>query len=524
MFLLFLLLFVVHPLVGTGLPENTTWDFPNHVYFFPRDELYTWKPIRSSELSCPPFFPITTGSGKISVTYATPGPMTTESATITGYSCYKSIFSVKCSENFVGWQTISHTIRPTEVSHRECLDEYRRIKTGSLPAAHEFPAPNCGWWADRWAEKEYITLIHHPVSFDPYSLEFFDPLFPGGKCNNRVCSLIHQGGIWIQTEEHVGICENWHSGIGHVGLVKNELVLFPMIGEVRSLQGACTLKFCGHIGYRLATGEFFKLDFYSLPKRIPFCEKGVQVRLDSPRGMTYEIEEKVMKEEDRLECLTSVALMQSTGHASQYLLSTLVPRHAGPGDAYRLSNGIIEHAHVFYVGITKASTGRDQNVVGIDSKGNPVQWTDWIKDNGTLIGPNGVTRKPGSPVVIPRFERLANEYDLSLARVQSLKPIPHPLVTFLANKSDFLESESDNLGRDGSFWEGVRDWFHSMWGSFTWSMILVVLGIVGLVFLLRRYSVKLRLPDSPKVEKKKKKSRRGNPVRDPWGDIADTAV
>lgn len=494
-------------------------EYEHAPYYFPENKNYHWKPIPPEGLRCPTFYEEFEPVGLDPATYWSPAPIDSNLSLIDGVSCYKSIYSVRCSVNFVGWKTITHQVRPSEATEEECREAHRETSSGNHRPTPQFPSPNCGWWAEHWAEETFIEISRHPVSFDPYSLEKIDPLFPGGKCTGEACSLIHSGGLWIQTSSHSRICDNWTKGVGHLGRFQGAMVFIPTAAEPKVLDGSCRLSYCSRNGLRLNNGEFLYLPNPPRPLTTiyPTCPSTVYIKVHSRDTDLLDTEKLILQEEDREECLTSVMLIQATKKASQYQISLLAQRHGGPGDAYRLWNGQIEHAHVSYLPLYKPLQSPDPAIIGFGRDGAAVRWTNWLKTDKVWVGPNGVTREPGKAVSIPRFQRLKSEYDITMASIQELREVSHPVIFVNSNQTDRISKESYDRGTDGDVWGSVTSWFNSLWGSFVWFWAVLLGGAAVLVCLVREILCR---------RSKEETRRRASPrrKRSGWEDIEMTEI
>nr|QBQ64979.1 glycoprotein [Bole Tick Virus 2] len=454
-------------------------------YFFPENLNYAWHPIDVTSLTCPPQRSIPEQDKGIPVIFETIHPSSLERALVNGYSCYTSTMAVKCSVNFVGWKTLSHQITNKEPSSTTCWEAIKRQEDGAQSPPPTFPAPNCAWWSENWAELDYTLVLKHPARQDPYTETLYDPLFPGGSCNKAECPLIHDGGIWIQTEPLASICKHWEvlQGLTYTGPEIGR-ILFSPEGPPKYLDHSCRMTFCGRRGYRLQDGEF--LVFSSPPAWgvPPVCPAGTLVRAHTPEEEIRWNEISKMEEADRLMCISRLSVAYATGKVSLELLGSLVPSHGGPGTAYRINNGTLEAAHVKYVPLINSSN-EEGNLIGVGPNGTPILWEYWVLSGSRMIGPNGVYKSKGR-IIVPNFERRKLTYDLTIHVFEDLKEIPHPSLVIRSNHTDLLRKVSHNQGVEGDHWASIRLWFSSLWGSFIWTCGLALIGLILICCICRR--------------------------------------
>nr|UYL95631.1 MAG: glycoprotein [Tongren Rhabd tick virus 3] len=497
-------LLILFILIGVGLTDEDLVPAP---YYFPEDSVVPWHPIPLSSVTCPPHHMRPSGNAhrvKIESPYRTHH----SNATVEGVVCYTATFSVRCVVNFIGWRTLEHYIEPKQSDLGECRSLAAKADRGEDIPSPTFPAPNCVWWSENWASSTHVHVSSHLVFQDPYSETLADPLFPGGKCSDSACPLIHKGGFWIRTGGFSSLCTNWEEVTGLLGTFGEVTVVAPEVGPSRVLTGGCKMHYCGREGIRLKQGEFITIQegpgYTLLRDLMRPCSPGQIVKTGSKRPFASWLEYSVAEEEERLECLTHLSLSVATHKASPELLGALSPYHAGPGLAYRVNNGTLEVAKVTYVPVYEASKVNDRTLIGYGPNGIPVRWTSWVTWGNRTSGPGGTYHDKRGRVIVPHFEKRRLEYDREIHTFSELRDVPHPHVTIYSNFSDIIAENQHTSGQASDGWAKISNWFKSMWGSFTWTFVaIIVCLVVGIC------SVKKLLPCIRK--------RRQRPER--WGDI-----
>nr|WAK77215.1 MAG: glycoprotein [Rhabdoviridae sp.] len=481
------ILFVFFPLIRLS-PAAPQPHF-SAPYFAPKNLQYPWHPIPAASLRCPPLHPVISGEG-IPAHIESPVKHDIEGATIGGYSCYGSTFKVKCVVNFVGWRSFEHVIVDLKVTSQICREKIGVVESGGLPDSPIFPPPSCSWWSENWSTLDHVFVLRHPVAMDPYSSVLLDPLFPGGRCDNKECPLIHHGGLWLQTEALSSSCADWSRIPVTIGLVGDQVMIVPHVGPPMSLQGSCMLRYCQRLGIRLSDGEFIRIEDFKGRSRIlpnpPICSDGVTIKALSETADEDRRELSSMEETDRLNCISRLSVALATNKISPELLGSLTPRHAGVDKAYRLRDGVLEYANVEYVPLSRPSNLTDPFLIGYSPKGSRLEWNDWVVSSNISFGPNGIVRPPNSTVIIPNFERLKVEYDQVIQFYHDLREVPHPKIRYYSNHSDLQGFQFGNVASEGSNWEVFSGWWSSIWGSFTWTVGLGLVGLIVIWCLMRR--------------------------------------
>ncbi|UYL95547.1 MAG: glycoprotein [Nanning Rhabd tick virus 1] len=502
-------------------PEEWTYE-PEYV--IPENKKYLWKRINASDLECPPLFfspPLINPSPVYIKTIAIPDEF---DSAIEGYICSKLKLSVKCSVNFVGWRTLSHRSEDLRPSLHECDSGLHELLSGNSPNPPEYPAPNCGWMADKWAESVFLIFSPHSVRGDPYTGEVIDRIFPGGVCGAKRCDTVHHGALWISKDRNVKSCYHFQTHWGTLGVSKvrpTTLILHSPHMGFRLLDKACRILFCGQHGVRLSTGEFLLLNLKSSNISLPtFPECGTDAKVSEMNllGQLDYTRLELLDQDSRLQCLMALSTIVATGKINAFQLGTFTPTHPGPGYAYRLNGNFLEEARVSYLGIHIISTDGRTNRIGYDSNSIEVIWTDWVESPSIqgLLGPNGLVKLSTGQILIPNAELRAQRHNLLLTLTSEITVVEHPHREIEKNFTDGVIVTSRDTGEDGSIHLGA--WIKSPTGI----LVLILIGLVAIIllFICCRCSGSCKCPLSSIQIQRPQPKRPGSG----WAGVATTSV
>lgn len=513
--MLLLITIVCFPILTGGV-----WE-PEATFVVPEDRQYVWKRINVSSLECPNIYSVPRLSRIAQVALLRPEFTGSFDDAVQGYICSKVKMSVKCSVNFFGWRSFEHLVEDVVPSRQECLEGVRTLQVDGKLSSPAFPAPNCGWMDDRWAEDLFLILTSHPTHGDPYTGDFIDKIFPAGICGTDDCPTIHHGSRWVTTNRTPSSCTRFQTSWANIGNQEDpphtRVVYSPEFG-VRSLEGSCTIRFCGKSGWRLETGEFFVLSSpggtsLGIP---PLCERGVKIGELSLQGQLDYTRLELLDQETRLQCLTTLATIVATNKVSPFQLGMFNPTHPGNGRAYRIRQKFLEEALVRYVGVTKLDDKPRNNRLSVDHQGKPVMWSDWVEVPGTnrTFGPNGLLKLPTGEIVIPNKEIRALRHNLQMTVAQDIDLVGHPHREITQNFSDQIGLSSRNTATDGGI--DPFGWIKSKWGSLGGGLTTLI--VAGLILWLLGRCICKRSP-SNSVPTIKLSTRDRN-----WEKVATTSV
>lgn len=462
----------------------------NEMYMFPKERNYIWKPINLSALHCPlsPIETIIHNPQPVQVRLLRPsGHLDSH---ITGYICSKLKLSIQCSVNFLGWKTLSHRTEDISPGLGECTEALHRQQQGDISSIPAFPAPNCGWMNDLWASATFLLMTLHPVTVDPYTGDLVDRIFPGGSCKDKLCKTVHHGAYWVSNSRVPEMCTQWEVIPGTVGTSRDgdPWVLLPLLGH-KSLVDICKITFCGHTGWRLITGEFliFESGLSSSLLRAPPCPAGSEVGELSVEGELGLANLQLMREELRLQCLSTLTTILATGRISAFQLGYFTPSQIGPGEAYRLNGLRLEEAKVDYIEVSRFSTTRAPNIIGYMVNGSEVTWSDWtpLSNSNRTTGPNGVVRLSSGVILIPQLEsrRLINDIVMMIGQEVHLARHPHRDIE--SNFSDLIMTHEHDEGKSGEW--SLLSW---LFGKFRWEGTLVVIGTLLILIVGVKLAIK----------------------------------
>ncbi|AJR28532.1 glycoprotein [Joinjakaka virus] len=255
--------------------EDFDWVSGNEfegVVNMPVNCLTNWKVINPYAIRCPTFYEHDRYGGGRTVIGTAVHPEEIEHNIIPGFMCQKQTWVTECTEAWYWSTTVKNYVESSPVVEMECLMALAKEKVGTYVDPF-FPPAECAWNANSRSSKEFVTLHPHDVRFDFYQYSKVDPLFVGGKCNEKSCPTIHQHVIWIGKNPVPleGTCnlDRWRQSDifaleTHTSekKVSDKVTIYLEFIEsatygMRSTKNACWTRFCDVPGIRFNDGEWW---------------------------------------------------------------------------------------------------------------------------------------------------------------------------------------------------------------------------------------------------------------------------
>ncbi|AJG39125.1 glycoprotein [Shayang Fly Virus 2] len=358
---------------------------------------------------------------------------------IKGKLCHKFILTTICDEDILWSKSITYTIQNARIDSSECFIAIR--KAGEvLETIVEHPPPSCSWAQTVSVSKEFIQVKDHPVSYDPYSGNLIDGIFPDGKTEETHHETIYDSGYWAASEdidsdkftqmEHgYGVLyfpDNWDPR----DLIIPEARFWSERFRERDFVGACRLKFRRTDGIRFRNGEWFAFNFIEEAHKSYFIWWS---RLDVCRGedLKLKIADPYESEHHTVEslaalmfydrCQSSVSKLRNNMALTPLDVSYLAQTYPGVGPAYIISESGLKTFMTQYE-LIKKSVVYERGVIGTTSANKEVRFTNWTERSNMTHGPNGLVLK-GNKLIFPAFAEMRSQIETELTQEISLEEL-----------------------------------------------------------------------------------------------------
>ncbi|QXV86588.1 glycoprotein [Yushu rhabdovirus] len=358
---------------------------------------------------------------------------------VKGKLCHKFILSTTCEENILWSKTVTYTKQNARITQNECLEAIRKTYDVAETLV-EHPPPYCAWSQENTVSLEFITVRDHPVSYDPYSGNFLDVIFPEGKTFDSAHGTIYDSGYWITTDDlNSDEFTQMETGYG--------LVYFPDTWDPRELlipearfwserfrerdfQRTCRLKFKGREGIRFKNGEWFELEFVEEKdqgyfvwwKNLPPCTgANTRVKVADP----YENEHHTVDSLTALmfydRCQNSLSKLRNSQVLTPLDVSYLSQTYPGMGPAYIITSTGLKTFLTTYELIQRTSMYTNETI-GYTSGGKPVKFSNWTRRSDLIHGPNGLILRDGR-LIFPAFSEMRSLIEVELTQEISVKEL-----------------------------------------------------------------------------------------------------
>nr|UVI04963.1 glycoprotein [Infectious hematopoietic necrosis virus]UVI04964.1 glycoprotein [Infectious hematopoietic necrosis virus]UVI04965.1 glycoprotein [Infectious hematopoietic necrosis virus]UVI04966.1 glycoprotein [Infectious hematopoietic necrosis virus] len=371
-----------------------------------------------------------------------------------GNYIHKVLYRTICSTGFFGGQTIEKALVEMKLSTREA-----GVYDTTTAAALYFPAPRCQWYTDNVQnDLIFYYATQKSVLRDPYTRDFLDSDFIGGKCTKSPCQTHWSNVVWMG-DAGIPACDSSQEIKGHlfVDKISNRVVKATSYGHHPwGLHQACMIAFCGKQWIRTDLGDLISVEYNSGAEILSFpkCEDntvGMRGNLDD---FAY-LDDLVKASESREECLEAHAEIISTNSVTPYLLSKFRSPHPGINDVYAMHKGSIYHGMCMTVAVDEVS--KDRTTYRAHRATNFKKWErpfgeEWEGFHG-LHGNN--------TTIIPDLEKYVAQYKTSMMEPMSIKSVPHPSILVLYNETgvsgiSIRELDSFDLqSLNWSFWPTI---------------------------------------------------------------------
>ncbi|AVM87302.1 glycoprotein [Hainan black-spectacled toad rhabdovirus] len=431
----------------------------DYTLFVPGEKNIHWTPANHSSLRCPVRSAVHPVSGRIG-NLPLLLPIHPNSNDEPGYSCHKVEWISECSEGFFGGTDVQQYIRHLEPNAQECKDAWKAKRDG-LEVTPYFEAPKCQWMNTVRKAHTFVVVNTKATKTDPYTLEYVDPLFPGGRCTTKeYCPTIQGGVIWLPLKPvDPKVKYEWRTVNADYGTSAKDSKTYLIWGggmPTTKLKGACRMSFQGQEGIRFSSGfwagtkteTWSNKNFTDAIGELSACSSNLIARFPSAHEEIAEHEMEINDLILSLKCYDIVREFEETGKISFLDLGFFNPETSGPGHIYRIKDGILEAASVHY---------RECPILpGKFSKIHCKPSTDWtIYDTwvptgipGILSAFNGVYKENGI-VNYAGYNLWNNKLTEADIQRMELQPVPHPVTLSIQKYAPGLNITMDETGERG---------------------------------------------------------------------------
>lgn len=448
---------------------------------------------------------------KFSVTINRPEPIIDHK--VAGTACYKFKLTTKCDEDLLFSKTIKNLKANSPISKEECLAAIRKSKT--TPSIVEHLPASCSWMQTIEVSIEYIVTRDHPVGFDPYSSQFIDSLFVGGKTDLLETTTVFDSVYWIADEDSIGInCPPMEKVSGYVlapdtwnerNMFDETVTLWSSLFRTKSFSNACRMKFCNVTGIRFSDGEWIDLEFTQDKdkgkamwiKAIKICSPDTTISLASPYELEHHSVQTVLAIFFYSKCQDTVSKLRNKFSISPLDISYLAQSYPGPGPVYQITDHGLMTYYSFYklCNISMYTVGSDkQTLLGYSLDGKTVESPEWTESGGLTHGPNGLILK-NKQLLFPSLTDLRAEIEAELTQTIEIHEIKHLTLESFKNTINTSTVEYHHNPDRINVLEVTRTgiaqfshWLSDTWGSMFHSTFnFTIVGFIILTLILLGY-------------------------------------
>ncbi|AJG39160.1 glycoprotein [Wuhan Fly Virus 2] len=432
---------------------------------------------------------------------------------VKGKLCHKFILTTTCDEDILWSKSITYTMQNAKIDPSECYSAVK--KAGDvLDTVVEHPPPACSWAQTISMSSEFVQVKDHPVSYDPYSGNLVDAIFPEGKTFDTEHHTIYDSGYWVigesldpekytQFEHGFGVIyfpDDWNP---RELLIENARFWSERFRE-RDFVGACRLKFRGEEGVRFRNGEWFSFSFVEERHKSYFvwwsnlsicrsAESRVKI------ADTYENEHHTVESLAALmfydRCQSSLSKLRNNMALTPLDVSYLAQTYPGVGPAYIITNTGLKMFLSHYELIKKYSTYDGQSI-GKTSAEKNVIFGNWTVRSNITHGPNGLILK-GNQLIFPAFSEMRSQIETELTQEITLEEVH---ITEIVNGTHKIMTSFDTIHRNPDQIDvlhvvqtgvsSISRWIGSIGAKIvTYTIVIVVLSLTAYLagLLAKRY-------------------------------------
>ncbi|AZL49344.1 glycoprotein [Cuiaba virus] len=427
-----------------------------YVLYRPSEENLHWHPVNHSSLQCPlrgsELYPSPNAGFRASLPHSIGGIKTD------GYSCHKTEWVSECTESWYWTSDIKQYVRALPVSHRECNDIIAKKRSGDDETPF-FPAPHCQWANTIRQSKTFLKANTKKVTIDPYTSEYVDPIFVGGRCKDPPCQTIQSGVIWLpglrESTSHMWqeVYLRYAPPNGNMSQLKIWGPGFP----ITKMESACkmtyitrkVIRFPSGMGVSVDESAFKDQKFKTWLSEMKECEPGTTLKVPNAHESVAEHQVEIDDIVYTLRCMDIVSRFRDTNTISIMDLSFFGPDHEGMGNVYRLRNGFLEATTAHYVKCIRSA--RDNSALCMDDDDKTIFSPQWVSSGvkGVYSGFNGVYKKDGKIFDAGGHlsENMLQDMDTMRLDIQVIK---HPIQLVLKDKYNDTTLFADETGERGN--------------------------------------------------------------------------
>ncbi|AGO44083.1 G [Niakha virus] len=484
-----------------------------YVFHYPIEKDIHWYPANHSSLRCPIRSASITDTPTGGVTISIPSNPSNND--LPGFSCHKTEWISECTETWYWSTDVKQYIRPVSVTADECKKAQRDKEVGTEITPF-FTAPVCQWSNTVRKVNSFVITNKKNVKFDPYNLDFIDPILVGGRCkgNQESCPTIQAGVIWLPRLQPTKATSwtNIYAKYKRVGPHMGDWKFWGGGMPTSTFKDACKMEFRGKEGIRVSSGFWFHIpqmddvEFKTEYGKLAHCVSSKEIKFPSAHEEVAEHEMEIQDLILTLRCRDIIDKYEETGSISFMDLALFDPDNEGPAHIYRINKGKLEAGLVNYgeCKVSKKGDPAESACVKVMDNGqrSPIFFQDWVPTGikGIQSGFNGLYRENGE-IKHAGYNLFQNKLTESDIQRMELTPIHHPVLLSLSDVAPGLNVTFDQTGERGELDLDLLPGITGIWRKFVeyLSMAALILTLIVSIFVVWKCCISNHLGPSKKT-------------------------